>query len=351
MKRGISLLMVLLLLLPLALPTLAQEQEEEEMVNLRIGLLPVMNAITFSQPWILGYYEQEGITVERVPFASAASLREAVAAGEVDGFLADLITALVLIEGGLDLRTVRHVEIFPFPMFAVIAHADSGIMSAEDLRGATIGLSKSTVVQYVADGMLASAGITPDEVEYVNVPGILNRADMLLAGEIQVATLPVPMWAKAVLEGHTRIVDDSEVFYVPEAYSFSAAVLAEKGDAVRAFFRAIERSVGEMNAFQDFDEGMAWFGQAYVQREQEAAAAIPGGIATRFFDEIIELRLWPNFNPARVPTEEEFTHAQEWALAAGLVSELRAYEDVIDDGYLPEVLAEEVMAESEDSDE
>ena len=347
MKRGICFVMVCLLLLPLALPTLAQEEEE---ADLRIGLLAVLNALTFSHPWILGYFEEEGITVERVAVGSAAKLREAMEAGEVDGFLADLITTLVLIEGGHDLRLVRHVETTNIPHFAIVAHADSGIMSAEDLRGAQIGLSKSTVVQYVTDGMLASVGISPDEVEYVDIPGIVERADLLMAGEIQVATLPLPMWKSAVLAGHTALIDDFAVSYVPEAYTFTAAALAEKGDAVQAYLRAVERSVGELNAFDDFETGLAALGEAYLAREQEVADATDA-VAMRFFNNVIEARVWVNITTASVPTEEEFTHAQDWALAAGLVSELRAYEDVIDGSYLPEMMGDDMDDMSSDEDE
>ena len=54
-----------------------------------------------------------------------------------------------------------------------------------------------------------------------------------------------------------------------------------------------------------------------------------------------EAEIWPSMTAARVPTVEEFTHAQDWALAVGLVSEALAYENVIDGSYLPEMMKEE----------
>ena len=148
-----------------------------------------MNALTFTHPWLLGYFQEEGFSAQLVPVSSAKELREAMEARELDGFLADLITTLVLMDGGHDLRLVRHVEITNLPMFTIVAHADSGLMSGEDLSGAQIGLSESTVVQYVTEGMLESVGVSADEVEYINIPTIVDRVDQLLAGEIQVATL------------------------------------------------------------------------------------------------------------------------------------------------------------------
>ena len=349
-----SLLLLVMLLLSVGMPALAQEDMAEP--DLRIGILPVLNALTFSHPWILGYFEEEGITAQQVAVFSAQQLREAMDAGELDGFLADLITAMVLIDRGRDLRLVRHVEITNHPMFTIVAHADSGLMSGEELSGAQIGLSESTVVQYVTDGMLESVGVSADEVEYVNIPNLVDRMDQLLAGEIQVATLPLPLSSKALLDGNVALIDDSAVFYVPEAYTFTAAALEEKGDIVRAFFRAIERSVSELNAFADFDSGLAGLGAAYLAREQEIATAIEDPIGMRFFNYVIEGRVWPHLSTARVPTEEEFTHARDWALAAGVIMNELAYEDVIDSSYLPEMMDDEVdmdddMDDSSDEDE
>jgi len=94
-----------LLLLALSLvPAIAQD----EAVDLRIGILPVMNIYPFyANP--LGYFEEAGVSVQMVPVFSAQELREGIAAGDLDGFQADLITTLVLLEEGHDLRLVRHV--------------------------------------------------------------------------------------------------------------------------------------------------------------------------------------------------------------------------------------------------
>ena len=43
-----------------------------------------------------------------------------------------------------------------------------------------------------------------------------------------------------------------------------------------------------------------------------------------------------------MPTEEEFTHARDWALAAGVIMNELAYEDVIDGSYLPEMMDDEM---------
>ena len=345
MKRFIVFALACLFLLAISAPALAQE--EAAAADIRIGILPVMNVYPFyAHP--LGYFEEAGVSIEMVPVFSAQALREGLAAGELDGFQADLITTLVLLEEGHDVRLARHVGMGSPPLFGILTHEASGIMSAAELAGARIGISEQTVVQYVTDLMLASAGVDPGEVEYVNIPLIIERQEMLSAGEIDAATLPQPFYALAEQAGAAVLIDDAVLDYVPEAIGFRAEALAEKGDQVRAFFSAYERAVVGINAHETFEDGLAWVGEEIRGALQ---ATFEGG-SERVLELLNLLRaagIWPALTEARVPTAEEYAHAQEWALAAGLVSEARAYEDVVDGSYLPEMMSDDEMADDGDA--
>ena len=348
--RGVLIAVLLLLMLigaPLVAPLVAQEEAPEE--DLRIGILPVMNVYPFyAHP--LGYFEEAGVSVEMVPVFSAQALREGLAAGELDAFQADLITTLVLLEEGHDVRLVRHVGLVSPPLFGILTHEASGIMGVEDLAGARIGISEKTVVQYVTDLMLASAGVNPDEVEYVNIPRIAERQEMLSAGEIHAATLPQPFYALAEEAGATVLIDDAVLDYVPEAISFRAEVLTEKGDQVRAFFSAYERAVEGINAHETFEEGTAWVGEE-IRGALQATLAGGGERVLELLRLLRAAGIWPILTEARVPTAEEFAHAQGWALDAGLVMEARAYEDVIDGSFLPEMMDDDMDDDMSEEDE
>ena len=344
----------LLLLMLVGTPLLAQDEMAEP--DLRVGGLPVSNGIPSALALLLGYFEEAGFVVELVPTASAQELRELMEAGELDGFQADLITTLVLMEGGLDLRLVRHVEMTNHPDFAIVANSASGIMSAADLSGASIAISTSTVVQYLADQLLDSVGISADEVEYVNVPWIFNRYEMLQSGEVDVALLPQPFLAHAANAGHHVLVDDTAAVYVPEAISFSAEALAEKGDAVRAFLGGYERVLEAANAYEDRETATAEWYTAELQAQVFASLmrlqADPALVdaLVRYVTLHDTSGIWIHLSTAAVPSAEEFSHAQDWALAAGVVMEARAYEDVVDGSYLPEMMADD-MDDMSDEDE
>ena len=337
MKIRLVFLISLMLLVLGAIPVLAQDEAE---FDLRIGILPVMNMYPFyADP--LGYFEEAGVSVRMVPVFSAQELREGIAAGELDGFQADLITTLVLLSEGHDVRLVRHVGLESPPLFGILAFEASGIMSVEDLVGARIGISERTVVQYVTDLMLLSAGVDPADVEYVNIPKIADRGYMLADGEVDAATLPQPGYALGVQDGANVLIDDSVLDYVPEAISFLSATLMEKGDQVRAFLSAYERALEEINARETREEGIAWLGEELRSKLRSRIEGADTRIAN-FMRAIGAADIWPSMTAARVPTAEEFAHAQGWALDAGLVMEARAYEDVIDGSYLPEMMDDEM---------
>ena len=352
-----SLLLVVMLLLSVGMPLLAQEEMAEP--DLRVGGLPVSNGIPSALALLLGYFEEAGFVVELVPAASAQELRELMEAGELDGFQADLITTLVLMEGGLDLRLVRHVEATNHPDFAIVANASSGIESVDDLRGAQIAISNGTVVQYLADQLLASAGISAGEVEYANVPWIFNRYEMLQGGEVDVALLPQPFLAHTAMAGHHVLIDDTAAVYVPEWVSFTAAALAEKGDAVRAFLYAYERVVDDVNGYDDRETANEeWYTPAIQAQVFATLLRLRATTDPELVDALAQYitlydtsGIWIHLSTAAVPTAEEFAHAQDWALGAGLVMEARAYEDVIDGSFLPEMMDDDMDDDMSEEDE
>ena len=357
MNRCIICVLACLLLLISSAPALAQEEAAEP--DLRVGGLPVSNGIPSAFALLLGFFEEAGYVVELVPAASAQELREMMEAGELDGFQADVITTLALIENGLDLRLVRHVETTNYPDFAIVVNADSGIASAEDLRGASIAISTGTVVQYLADQLLASAGISADEVEYQNVPWIFSRFEMLQQGETDVALLPEPFVAHAAMAGHQVLIDDTVATFVPEAITFSAAALAEKGDAVRAFLHGYERVLEIVNNYDDRETANAeWYTPELQAQVLSSLMSLQANTDPELVNTLMQYvtlydtsGVWIHLSTAAVPSEAEFAHVQDWALAAGLVSEARAYEDVVDGSFLPEAMADDAMADDDAAEE
>ena len=348
MNRCIMIVMASLLLLAVSAPMLAQESGGEP--DLVFGALPVSHLFPFYVALSQGFFEEEGVTVQLVPFGNARALREAMIAGEVEGFQSDLVSALLINDAGVEARVVRHLELTDHPFFAIVTAGPNAIGGLEEIRGAQIAISAGTVVEYLTDQLLLGAGIGLDEVEYLDSPSILNRGISLLAGEINVIVVPQPFVEMALQVGGRILIDDSVVDYVPEAIGFTAATLAEKGDAVRAMLAAYERAVAIYNAAdEDFslrdviseEVRINVLRAAYATQLDAAAEADPmmAAVGDMVFGFV------PDYGLASVPSAEDYAAVHDWALAKGLISQAFDYADIVDGGYLPEAMADDEMAD------
>ena len=294
--------------------------------DLRIGLLPVLNALPAYIAQDAGYYEEEGLTVELRLLLSAKELTETVLAGELDGLQADLVSALRMNASGGDVRLVRHVGITNQPFVTLMASPRSEIDSASALAGALVGLSHNTIIQYLTDSLLAGADMSAADVEYVEVAKILERYNDLLRGDIDAASLPEPFASLAASYGARALIDDSVMAYVPEALSIRADALMEKGEAVRAFLRAYERAVATLNAMDGDTLSYRQFVDAVgVRPNTMVKSMVAGGVLPV-----------PALAPASVPGAQEYAAVHDWALANGLLSVAIAYEEIVDGSYLPQ---------------
>ena len=314
-----------LLALLIGAPLLAQDDSARP--DLRIGVLPVLNTLPLYVAQEAGFFEAEGVSVELVPFQSGLDRQTALLAGATDASNDDLIGVLLLNAGGVDVRVVRHdppAGVF----FALVAGPESGLESAADLAGASIGISHNTLIQYLTDTLLASVGLSAEEVEYVEIAEIPVRFQLLLQGQIDAATLPEPLIQATLGAGGRVLIDDSALGYVPTVLSFRADTLAEKGEAVRAFLTAYERAVAAINTDSEAYRGVMG---AHIQMPPPLIPILPV----------------PTFFPASVPSEEDFAAVQEWALGIGLLDEALLYENVVDGSFLPELMAEAAAADEE----
>lgn len=314
-------------------------QDEESTPILRFGVLPVLNTLPLYVAEAAGYFEEAGVAVQIGRFRSAAKLRSAVRQGEMDGFQADLVSALKLHESGQGLQVVRHVGIADILFFALVTWPWSGIATVDNLEGARIGISHNTVVQYVADSMLAFAGVSTDEVEYVEAADQMSRLLQLAQGVYDAAVLPQPYLKWALDFGSRVLIDDTALDYVPEAVSFRAEVLEHNGEAVRAFLQAYERGVVTLNAMSGDPEAFREF-----RSDPEVYPNFWPPVEL-FFHLAVSV---PNFSTAGVPSEADFASVKDWALVAGLLEQELAYESMVADQFLPEAGDDDSVGENGD---
>jgi NitT/TauT family transport system substrate-binding protein len=310
----------LALLLPFALAACGGGPEPTQArVRVRIGVLPILDALPMYVAEAQGYFEENGLQVIFVPVASAAERDQLMQAGQIDGMINDLISTLLYNKNQISVIAVRFARTATpeFPQYRILAAAGSGIASVQDLAGVEIGISEGTVIEYTTYRLLEAEGLATEDIRTVAVPKIPDRLALLASGELQAANLPDPLSSLAIQGGATVIIDDSaHPEYGNSLISFRKDFVTQRAQVIRGFLAAIEAAVADINA-----DKAAWE-DLLVEKE-----LIPAPLIGEY--------TIPDFPTASVPSEAQFADVLQWALDRGLVQTRLSYSQSINASFLP----------------
>ena len=286
----------------------------QEVGTLRIAVLPILDTLPLYVAEAEGYFAAQGIEVELIPAASAAERDQLLQAGQIDGFVTDLVALALYNRESTQVVAVRYamVPTADFAQFRILAAAQSGIATAEDLRGVPIGVSEGTVIEYVTHRLLEAEGLPTDAIATLAVPKIPDRMALLDAGELRAATLPEPLASLAMQQGAVVIADDTRHPEVScSVYAFRKDVIDQQPETVRAFLAAIDEASDAINA-----DKSRW---SDLLTEK---ALVPAPLTDSY--------TLPDYPDDAVPTEAQFADAVAWLQATGRLTTAPAYEDSVD---------------------
>ena len=303
----------------LALVLAACGAAEPEPVTLRIGVLPILDALPMYVAQAEGYFAEQGVEVEFVPVASAAERDQLMQAGQIDGMINDLVSTMFYNQDGIQIIVVSFARTATpdFPQYMILASKDSGIETVEDLRGVPIGISEGSVIAYTTDRLLEAEGLGPDDIVTIAVPKIPDRLALLESGELKAANLPDPLSSLAVQGGAKVIIDDTSHPEIGNSLiSFRKSVVEEHPEAIRAFLAAVEKAASEINA-----DKTRW--SDLLTEKQLVPAPVLGTYAI------------PSFPTGSVPSQAQFADALAWTQEKGFVTGQVSYLDSVDPSFLP----------------
>ena len=269
-------------------------EESVEPITLRIAYMPnyaslwgVLSAMN------MGYFEEEGITVNLVQFQDGPTIIAAMENGSIDvGYIGS---------GAHKLCINGQAKIFCFAHVGngdrVMALKSHGIETAADLAGKTIGYSAGTSSEAILNKTLASAGLSMSDVNAMEMEasGIVSA---MISGSLDACAL----WSPSTLAVEEELGDD--VIELADNLSFadsSASVsswicMSEYADAnydnllrfTRALYKAKDYRADEANAEQisqwiaeecglDFDTVYAQRGDAEWLTSQEMMDEVNDG--------------------------------------------------------------------------
>jgi NitT/TauT family transport system substrate-binding protein len=287
--------------------------KKAEDTHLRVGLLPILDILPFHVAEQKGYFEAEGIDVEFVPVKSAQERDALMQAGEIDGMLNDLISTGLFNRDSVQVKIVATARRgYPeSPQFRVLAAPDSNITSAQDLKGVPIGISQNTVIEYITDRLLEAEGVSPEQIEVLEVSAIPVRFEQLMAGQIQAATLPDPLAQGAMAAGAKLIVDDSQYTeFSQSVLSFSTGAIESKPNTIKKFLKAWNQAV------QDLNSNPGQFSDLLIE-EGRVPESVQGSYRM------------PPFPAGEVPSQDEWQDVIDWLLEKDLIDRPLPYTDTV----------------------
>lgn len=311
-KHNWLLAVIVFVLFSLSIAACAPGQQAED-TNLKMGLLPILDILPFYVAEQKGYFEAEGINVEFVPVKSAQERDALMQAGEIDGMLNDLISTGLFNRDDVQIQIVATARrAYPeSPQFRVLAAPDGNVTSTSDLAGVPIGISQNTIIEYITDRLLEAEGLSPDQIEILEVSAIPVRFEQLMEGQIQAATLPDPLAQGAVAGGATLVVDDSQhTQYSQSVLSFSTEAIGAKPNSIKKFLKAWNRAVADLNSNPD------QFSDLLIEQGR-----VPESIQGSY--------QMPPFPEGEVPSQTEWQDVVDWLLEKGLIDQSVTYEDSV----------------------
>lgn len=219
-----------------------------EPVPLTVGLgyIPSVQFAPFYLADEAGYYDDAGldVTFENKIDPELITL---LARGAVDIGLADGTSVIPAVSQGIPVR--YGATIYGRDPNVVFSLAESGIESADDLAGASIGIPGRYGSSWVAlQALLASAGLTPEDARITTYPDF-GQAVAVEAGQVDAATgfvnnEPVQLRLRG---REVNVLRVSDVAPLPgPGLVVGVETIERKGEALAAFTAATIRAMEEI---------------------------------------------------------------------------------------------------------
>ncbi len=242
-------------------PAEEEQASEEEMEPIAVKV-----SRSSASPWPqtivaeeMGFYEDVGLEVETLRSQSGRDAFSALIGGAAD--IATVALTPMVFAAFQQQPIAVIAENASNPNNVVIARADAGIASAEDLSGKKISTSMGTDLHYFLDAFLEAYGMTEADVEVVNAPPN-DHLTILQKGDVDAFAIwqPHPYFAQK------EMGDDVVVLSPPEGTYEARYMVATMQDFLDENPEAVERF---LEAFLMADE--------FIQSNPDEALALVAG--------------------------------------------------------------------------
>ncbi|MFN2127833.1 MAG: ABC transporter substrate-binding protein [Anaerolineales bacterium] len=293
--------------------------QTSEPPTIRMAVLPILETLPMYVAQDEELFEQYGVIVEFVPVASAPERDQVISGEGADGMINEALSTMFYNQDDTQVQIVRYSRTATpeEALFRILASGKNEINRVDDLKGAKIGISEGTVIEYLTDRLLEAQGFTESEINTVAVPKISDRMALLESGELDAGMLPEPLSSLAVMAGSKIILDDTsnpEISF--STISFRKEYIDNHPKAVRGFLAALEKATQMIN--ENPEQWVSLLGEYKI---------VPPQLLEDF--EI------PLFVTAGVPTQAQWEDVLNWAIKKGYLDSDVSYKESVLSDYLP----------------
>ncbi|GLK83717.1 ABC transporter substrate-binding protein [Ancylobacter defluvii] len=203
----------LLVAASLLFPALGAAQAGEiEKPNLTLGVggKPLLYYLPLTLAEQLGYFKDEGLTVEINDFGGGAKSLQALIGGSVDAVTGAYEHTIRMQQKKQDIRAVIDLGRYPGIVVAVTKDKADSIKSPADFKGKKIGVTAPGSSTYIlVQYLMAKDKLTPEDASFIGVGGGASAVAAVQKGEIDVISHLDPVISKLEDMGAIKVLVDT----------------------------------------------------------------------------------------------------------------------------------------------
>lgn len=284
-------------------------EQGEQLVPLKIGVMPSMDNIPLIVAHEQGFDQKHGVNLQIEAFKSGKDRDAAFQAGAVDGINADLVGIAMYLQGGMDIKITSATQ----GQFDLIASYE--VQDITDLKGQQIAVLKNQGPEFAAEEFIKQAGLSASEVSMVDVPQVPSRVELLTNDQAGAAILPEPFVTMTTAQGMTNLGSTLDLDINLFALTFTQEVIEEKEAAIQGMYEAYNDAVKWMEANDQ---------SAYIQLFIDEIG---------FPESLKENIQIPEYQEAFQTKESDIQRAFNWAMEKGLLEKEIDPKDVLSNVY------------------
>ncbi len=312
--------------------------------QIRVSLPPVMGSLPIALANGWGLFPKHGVDVEVIGLSDNQARSLALMAGDIDGMVCDLTTAVLLYTSGTDIViTSTAYKPEQTGSLALLSQSYFNITSIDDLLSRTargsnlksIAITSMSDIEYDIDKLMEHLGykIDPDK-DYSYWYDLLQVATFLSLGSVYAAVLPEPYityisnYPSLMKDSHLVHLSDFEgIDLLPSVIVFRRDFVNAHPDLVERFYDAYRDAVERINSSTreeliaiGIDEALSLFFPGMTED------SVPEGIMNTF--------VIPHFPPPGMVPRGQFEDVIAWVNAKRYTWKHPTYEELTTDQFV-----------------